>query len=583
MTVMRLPADGVIVHFTPTPGRRVSFSSSGIDSPSSDSQASRSSFQCHRWPKHAPEALRLLHEHDAHRRAREHVEAGESDDVVTLLEAQCGISGCQLGEDDRELAVGDERGAGVDPLAHREAAQPPGDDTDPQLADERGDDRDGDDPAEVAPAREVDRQRERKEEQRCEDVAHREEPLLDLFANAALRQDHARHQSADRLGELELHRDRAHRDHEAEDGEEEELELEPAELPADPGAEETRGCERRRDEHERLRGDARGLRHAAAARRDESEHRGDGDVLEEQDREHEVRFVVREAPEVDQCLHRDRARGDVDAGGEDKRGERRAERDQPDEEAEPDVDDQVSRAAQADVTAAPHEPLEAELQPEEEQKEDQPDLGDEVRHLRRLDELDDVRLVRPEDDPGEEIRGDRGEPEPTRRKPENAKHSDGDGELGERHPSTPSASRLERAPPTLALSRKRRRRVSSSGGRRQAASAYPTTARRTRSSTPGFRIATTRSPGLITVSSLAISPTPFRITDTSFAPSGSEIPAIRLPAAGASGGTWSSTSSRPSPRSSSSFTRPCSGTSCSTRPRRPDVAQTVCVIPRTSK
>src|SRR6185503_9599114 len=34
---------------------------------------------------------------------------------------------------DRELAVGDERGAGVDPLAHREAAQPPGDDTDPSL------------------------------------------------------------------------------------------------------------------------------------------------------------------------------------------------------------------------------------------------------------------------------------------------------------------------------------------------------------------------------------------------------------------------------------------------------------------
>ena len=28
---------------------------------------------------------------------------------------------------------------------------------------------------------------------------------------------------------------------------------------------------------------------------------------------------------------------------------------------------------------------------------------------------------------------------------------------------------------------------------------------------------------------------------------------------------------------------PCSGTSCSTRPRRPDVAQTVCVIPRRSK
>ena len=40
---------------------------------------------------------------------------------------------------------------------------------------------------------------------------------------------------------------------------------------------------------------------AAAARRDESEHRGDRDVLEEEDREHEVGLVVREAPEVDQA------------------------------------------------------------------------------------------------------------------------------------------------------------------------------------------------------------------------------------------------------------------------------------------
>ena len=98
-------------------------------------------------------------------------------------------------------------------------------------------------------------------------------------------------------------------------------------------------------------------------------------------------------------------------------------RDQPDEEAEPGVDDEVRRAAQADVPAAPHEPLEAELEAEEEQQEDEPDLGDEVRHLRRLDELDDVGLVRPEDDPGEEVGGDRGEPEPACREPENAKHS----------------------------------------------------------------------------------------------------------------------------------------------------------------
>jgi len=55
------------------------------------------------------------------------------------------------------------------------------------------------------------------------------------------------------------------------------------------------------------------------------------------------------------------------------------------------------------------------------------------------------------------------------------------------------------------------------------------------------------------------------------------------PAAGAFASTCSSTTSRPSLRSSSSFTRPCCGTSCSTRPRRPEVAHTVWVIPRRSK
>ena len=45
-------------------------------------------------------------------------------------------------------------------------------------------------------------------------------------------------------------------------------------------------------------------------------------------------------------------------------------------------------------------------------------------HLRRLDELDDVGLVRPEDDPGEEVGGDRGEPEPARREPQHAEHAD---------------------------------------------------------------------------------------------------------------------------------------------------------------
>ena len=82
---------------------------------------------------------------------------------------------------------------------------------------------------------------------------------------------------------------------------------------------------------------------AAAACRDEPEHGGDRDVLEEQDREHEVGLVVGQAAEVDQGLHRDGARRDVDAGRERERRERRAEGGEADDEAEAAFDEEVER------------------------------------------------------------------------------------------------------------------------------------------------------------------------------------------------------------------------------------------------
>ena len=87
-------------------------------------------------------------------------------------------------------------------------------------------------------------------------------------------------------------------------------------------------------------------------------------------------------------------------------------------------------AAQPDVPAAADEPVDAELEPEEEEEEDEPDLSDELRHLGGLHEADEVGVVRTEDDPREEIGGDRGEPEATCRKPEDAEQRDRDGELG---------------------------------------------------------------------------------------------------------------------------------------------------------
>ena len=94
-----------------------------------------------------------------------------------------------------------------------------------------------DDPADVARPGEIDRQREDEEEQRGKDVAEGEEALLDVLPDAALGEDHAGHQGADRLGELELLRDGAHRDHEAEHRQEEELELEALEQAPDPRTE----------------------------------------------------------------------------------------------------------------------------------------------------------------------------------------------------------------------------------------------------------------------------------------------------------------------------------------------------------
>ena len=64
-----------------------------------------------------------------------------------------------------------------------------------------------DDPADIAERAEVDRQCEGEEEQRREHVAHREEPLLDLLAHPALREDDAGHQRADRPRTAQLDRE----------------------------------------------------------------------------------------------------------------------------------------------------------------------------------------------------------------------------------------------------------------------------------------------------------------------------------------------------------------------------------------
>ncbi len=67
------------------------------------------------------------------------------------------------------------------------------------------------------------------------------------------------------------------------------------------------------------------------------------------------------------------------------------------------------------MAAAADEPVDAELEAEEEEQEDEADLGDELRHLGGLDEAEDLRLVRAEDDPGEQVGRDGRHAEPARR------------------------------------------------------------------------------------------------------------------------------------------------------------------------
>ncbi len=86
------------------------------------------------------------------------------------------------------------------------------------------------------------------------------------------------------------------------------------------------------------------------------------------------------------------------------------------------------------MAAAANEPVDAELETEEEEQEDEADLGDEMGHVRRLNEADERRLVGAEDDPREQIGRDRREAEPARGETQDAEQRNRDGELSKRHP-----------------------------------------------------------------------------------------------------------------------------------------------------
>ena len=394
------------------------------------------SFQASRGGKEAAaDSLRLLHEDDPERGRREDVEAGEGDEVAAVAGRDRVVVGCDLGQDDRELAVGDEGGAHVQALARAEPADDAGAVPARELGQDGEHDGESDEPADAVERAHVDREPEHEEEERREDVAEGEEALLDLLPDGRFREDDARHQRADRLREAELLGDRGHADEEAERDQEHELARQAAEQSIDGTTCESRRRDRDRDEDEGLGDGDEGRAHSLPARGREAEDAGDDDVLEDEDGEDEVGLVVGEAAEVDQPLDRHRARRDVDRGREDQRREAEPERDHADEEADRRVHGQVDGAAEADVPSAAQQAVDRELEAEEEEQEDDPELRDERRHLGWLDQARHVRLVRSEQQSREQVGGDGREAEAPRDQAERRQQGDRQGELRERHAS----------------------------------------------------------------------------------------------------------------------------------------------------
>ena len=221
-------------------------------------------------------------------------------------------------------------------------------------------------------------------------------------------------------------------DEEREHEQQQELRSKPGEQAVDRTREETRRGQRHRDEPERLGNRDECRTEPATPGAGESQHPGDDEILENENREDEIGLVVGESLEVDQPLHRNGTRRDIDRGGHDQGREREAERDQADEQADPGIHDEVERAAEQDVAATPQKPVEAELEPEEEEQEDDPELGDEGRHLRRLDEAEHSRLIRPEQEPRQQVGRDRRKAEAPGNQTEHSEHGNGDRELAER-------------------------------------------------------------------------------------------------------------------------------------------------------
>ena len=110
----------------------------------------------------------------------------------------------------------------------------------------------------LAERSDVDREPEDEEEERREEVAEAEEPLLDLLADGGLGEDDAGHQRADRLGDAEPDAIAAMPTTSAKTARRKNSLRQPVEHADREARQEARGGERDGDEAERLRDARRG-------------------------------------------------------------------------------------------------------------------------------------------------------------------------------------------------------------------------------------------------------------------------------------------------------------------------------------
>ena len=183
--------------------------------------------------------------------------------------------------------------------------------------------------------------------------------------------------------------------------------------------------------------------------RGHAQEQGDGQVLEDQHPEHQVGLVVREPAQVEQGARDDAAARDVDEAGDEHGLRTGAGERQPQQQAEPPVDQEVDRPPDEHQPPGLGEPLDRELEAQEEQQQHDPDAGEDVDALRLLHHAEEAGLVRPQHDAGADPDGDRRDPEPSRQQAGGGQHGEDDREVGEVEQVVPSrAAEPAYRPPT---------------------------------------------------------------------------------------------------------------------------------------